>query len=86
LFGQPQHQLFAYPVWTWLRLDDGGLDGHPGWRIDIGQFLAMKRMAVTRYATQHGKVVVDAPEGFVLPQELIERAQQDYEVLLDAHF
>jgi LmbE family N-acetylglucosaminyl deacetylase len=82
LRGRHQHRLLAYPVWTWF--DSGGGIRVQGWRIDIASFRAKKCLALARYRSQQGELITDAPHAFALPRELMERAQQSYEVLLDA--
>ncbi|MBE1161558.1 PIG-L deacetylase family protein [Dyella acidiphila] len=86
LAGQQQHRLFAYPVWTWLQSGHSCLWNTYGWRVDIGLYRRQKEAAIACHATQHGQLIVDSPDAFVLPPELLSHVCRGYEVLLDAHF
>lgn len=76
-------QLRAYPVWSWL-LGAGQFSGRlQGYRVDIAAHAHLKRQAIQAHASQHGRVVHDIKDGFVLPNELLVHANADYEVLLE---
>jgi LmbE family N-acetylglucosaminyl deacetylase len=83
LKGLRGHRFFSYPVWTWLQQRDSASLPHDGWRIDVAAFHEQKQAAIAQHASQHGGVVTDAKEAFVLPRALLKRAQQPYEVLFD---
>jgi LmbE family N-acetylglucosaminyl deacetylase len=85
LQGLHRHRFFSYPVWTWLQQRDTSSLPGEGWRIDVAAFRRQKQAAISRHASQHGGVVMDAMEAFVLPQALLKRARQPYEVLFDDH-
>ena len=76
-------QLRAYPVWSWL-LGAGQFTGRlRGRRVDIAAHAHYKRQAIEAHASQQGRVVLDAPNRCVLPEELLIHAHADYEVLLE---
>lgn len=77
-------ELWTYPVWTWLH--DIPIETMPpsGWRVDIHAFQHAKREAIHAHASQHGAVVDDAQDSFVLPPALLQQMSQDYEVFLHA--
>lgn len=77
--------LFAYPVWTWVRTENASGQGIRGVRMDIAPFLSAKRAAIACYASQFGNLIVDSDKPFVLPERLLTRMNQDYEVALDVH-
>jgi LmbE family N-acetylglucosaminyl deacetylase len=86
LRGLNHHRFFSYPVWTWLQTGDIASLLTDGWRIDVAEFCKQKQTAVSCHASQHGAVVKDATESFVLPRLLLERMHQNYEILFDDHF
>jgi LmbE family N-acetylglucosaminyl deacetylase len=74
----------SYPVWGWLR-DHGALlaESRPtGWRLDISQYLARKSQAIAAHASQYGDVIMDCPNGFKLPQNLLAIFARPFEVFL----
>jgi len=74
-------RLLSYPVWGWLR-EEAPLA--IGWRLDISAHLDVKRRAVAAHASQYGRVILDSPGGFSLPQNLLAIAAKPYEVFLAA--
>jgi LmbE family N-acetylglucosaminyl deacetylase len=73
-------RLLSYPVWGWLR--DEGLATLTGLRLDISAHLDLKRRAIAAHASQCGRVIMDSPGGFSLPENLLAVAAQPYEVFL----
>jgi LmbE family N-acetylglucosaminyl deacetylase len=76
--------VLSYPVWGWLR-DPDALVAEArtgGWRLDVTAQLAAKRRAIAAHRSQHGLVVEDAKDGFVLPARLLEVACRGYEVFI----
>ncbi|MCC6105094.1 PIG-L deacetylase family protein [Acetobacter sp.] len=80
----PHLRLLAYPVWGLTLPSDGVLDQPfpAGWRLDIGAHLATKRHAVEAHESQRGLVIQDDPDGFVMPENLLEKIIQTYEIYL----
>jgi LmbE family N-acetylglucosaminyl deacetylase len=73
----------AYPIWGWtLPPDEEINDDVDGARLDISAHLQAKRRAIAAHASQHGKVVTDDPNGFSLPEKLLEVFERPYEVFL----
>jgi LmbE family N-acetylglucosaminyl deacetylase len=77
-------QLMAYPVWGWTLPASHDIPGPlpQGSRLDISNYLAVKRAAIAAHQSQHGLVVPDARDEFVLPKELLAVFDAPYEVLL----
>jgi LmbE family N-acetylglucosaminyl deacetylase len=78
--------LMAYPVWGWTLPAAHNLTAPlpPGVRLDISGQLTLKRAAIAAHRSQHGLVVTDSPEGFVLPAALLTAFDNPYEVFLGA--
>jgi len=72
-------RLLSYPVWGWLR---EAAPPATGWRLNISAQLDVKRRAIAAHASQYGKVILDSPAGFSLPQNLLAIAARNYEVFL----
>jgi len=74
----------SYPVWGWTLPDETQLPDRPvqGWRLDISASLAEKQSAVQAHRSQHGMVVTDDPNGFMLPSALLETTRRPFEVYL----
>lgn len=75
--------LFAYPVWTWLRPEDAPEKPITGMRMNIAPFVDAKRAAIACHASQFGNLITDSDQPFALPQPLLDRMTQDFEVALD---
>ena len=79
-------RLLSYPVWGWTLApgttirNDGALRGV---RLDIAAVLDRKRDAVAAHRTQHGQVVDDDPDGFVLPRVLLDPCDRPFEVFIE---
>jgi LmbE family N-acetylglucosaminyl deacetylase len=69
----------SYPVWGWLR---EAAPPAAGWRLNISAQLDVKRRAIAAHASQYGRVILDSPGGFSLPQNLLAIAARPYEVFL----
>lgn len=79
-------RLLAYPVWGWLlapeiELDTGAL---AGWRFDVTPFQSRKALAIQAHESQYGDLITDDPNGFRLPNELLEVFASPYEVFLES--
>lgn len=77
-------RLLRYPVWSWMPPAGTELPEPSGFRIDILDVHEVKSKAVAAHASQLGRVVTDATRAFVIPEELLERALQRFEVFLVA--
>ena len=74
----------AYPVWGWTLAEDADVAAvpGPGWRLDVGSFLAEKRAAVQAHRSQYGDLITDDPGGFRLPEGLLAVFDVAYETFL----
>jgi LmbE family N-acetylglucosaminyl deacetylase len=75
----------SYPVWGWTLSADTQLPDQPtgGWRLDISAVLIEKQYAIAAHRSQHGGVIDDDPNGFVLPAALLAVFARPYEVFLN---
>ena len=73
----PHARRLEYPVWG------GGARHGPVWQLDISAVLDNKRRALSHHRSQQGRIVNDDPQGFVLPQELLERCALPVEIYFD---
>ena len=75
---------WSYPVWGWTLAEDAAVPGGvvAGGRLDVGAQMEAKRRAVAAHRSQHGLVVGDDPEGFVLPRALLHHFEGPWEVFL----
>lgn len=80
----PAHvAVMHYPVWTWMAAPSTLPDTVPtGYRVDIAPVLSLKRKAVACHRSQHGLVVHDAREAFILDPVFVERLSGPVETLL----
>ncbi|WP_215746995.1 PIG-L deacetylase family protein [Gluconobacter sp. P1C6_b] len=80
----PQLRLLSYPVWGVTLPPEMELDdvAPAGWRLDIRPFMGRKRDAIQAHRSQRGLVVDDDPGGFVLPDHLLEKMLQPYEIFI----
>jgi LmbE family N-acetylglucosaminyl deacetylase len=75
----------SYPVWGWTLPAELQLPGPvAGWRLDIRDVLDAKQSAIAAHRSQHGGMINDDPDGFVLPPALLEVCARPYEVFLRA--
>lgn len=77
-------RVLSYPVWGWMLPDDQPVDAGTvtGWRLDIRSVLERKQQAIAAHVSQHGQLISDAPDGFRLPDALMARLTQPWEVML----
>ena len=76
-------RVLFYPVWGWLLPDDTVLDAEPsGVRISVAGVLDRKRRAIAMHRTQTG-LITDDPNGFSLPQSLLDACLTPFEVFLE---
>jgi LmbE family N-acetylglucosaminyl deacetylase len=76
-------ELLAYAVWTWITDEMVGSEMPEGRRIDIEEFRERKRKAIFEHQSQHGTLINDAANPFVLPEGLLRFSDLPYEVLLN---
>lgn len=81
---QPELRILSYPVWGLTLPPEKNIEEAlpTGWRLDIKCFLSHKRNAILEYRSQMGLVVEDDPNGFVLPEYLLEKMLQPYEIFM----
>ncbi|WP_375465140.1 PIG-L deacetylase family protein [uncultured Methylobacterium sp.] len=71
---RPAMRAFAYPVWGWTLPPEREVGPAPrGFRLDIEPHRAAKRRAVAAHASQTTGLIADDPEGFRLPEAMVER-------------
>lgn len=77
----------AYPIWGWTLPPETRLPGSwpDGMRLDITDYLAAKRQAVTAHASQYGGLIQDDPDGFQLPADLLAIFSRPCETFLTLH-
>lgn len=81
---RPNLRILAYPVWG-LTLPPEQKVEEPvpaGWRLNVEACLPAKRRAIEAHRSQRGLVVKDDPDGFVLPEYLMEKMLQPYEIFI----
>lgn len=79
-------RLLSYPVWGWTLAPTATIRDERPWRgarLDVASVLDRKRDAIRAHRTQHGLVVDDDPEGFVLPRVLLDKCDQPFEVFVE---
>lgn len=79
-------RLLSYPVWGWLLPADTAVpEPEPvrGVRLDVSAVRDAKRAAIAAHRTQHGAVVTDAPDAFVLPAALLDACDRTFEVFVE---
>jgi LmbE family N-acetylglucosaminyl deacetylase len=81
--GLERCRLLAYPVWSWVLPEGQHVPEPRGYRVDISATRARKSEAIAAHASQHGRVVPDSLDPFVLPRLLLERLDRGFEVYLD---
>lgn len=76
-------RIVEYPVWVW---DIGSPGNHPtsgeveAWRLDITAVIPAKRAAIYAHRSQTTALIDDDPDGFRLPETMLERATRPWEV------
>ncbi|MFT8809258.1 PIG-L deacetylase family protein [Gluconobacter sp.] len=80
----PRLRILAYPIWGLTLSPDMDIEETvpTGWRLDVRAVLDRKRQAVQAHRSQRGLVVEDDPEGFVLPDHLLEKMLRPYEIFI----
>lgn len=81
---RPDLRILAYPVWG-LTLPAEKEIEEPvpaGWRLNVEASLPEKRRAIEAHRSQRGLVVKDDPNGFVLPEHLLKKMLQSYEIFI----
>jgi len=74
---EPVVRMFEYIVWPSAE----PLGAVPATvELEITEVLPLKQRAVTEHRSQRGLVIMDDPDGFVLPANLLARASAPYEV------
>ena len=82
----PGLRLLSYPVWGWLLDGDTELAGEPkpaGWRVEVASVLGRKRRAIAAHRSQTGSLIVDDPDGFSLPDALMEACVTAHEFFIE---
>ncbi|KXV35330.1 LmbE family protein [Gluconobacter thailandicus] len=80
----PELRVLAYPVWGLTLPPEMDIpeDVPTGWRLNVQPCLRQKRQAIEAHRSQRGLVVKDDPDGFVLPDHLLEKMLQPYEIFI----
>lgn len=81
---KPELRVLAYPVWGLTLPPETKIseDALTGWRLNIRSFLEQKRQAIHAHRSQRGLIVKDDPNGFILPEHLLEKMLQPYEIFI----
>ncbi|EHH69588.1 PIG-L deacetylase family protein [Gluconobacter morbifer] len=81
---RPNLRILSYPVWGLTLPPEMEIEEAvpTGWRLDVRAFLDRKRAAVLAHRSQRGLVVEDDPTGFVLPEHLLGKILQPYEIFI----
>lgn len=76
-------EVMHYPVWTWVQpaIDLPSVPPR-GVRVAIDAELPRKREAIAAHRSQHGQLIEDATEAFVLAPVLLDHFLQTTETLL----
>lgn len=77
-------QHLSYLVWGWTLAVSTWLPVQPirGVRLDVTQYLDVKRRAVACHKSQYSNIIEDDPSGFTIPAHLFEISERSYEVYL----
>ncbi len=83
---RPRPRWLEYPVWAWMQ-PEGDVaprtdEGH-AWRLDISPVIARKQQALSRHASQLGKIVHDDPTGFTLEPSVLAHFAMPWELFLE---
>lgn len=78
-----QVPCLTFPVWGWT-LPAAAIvpEDRRGFRLSITSELEQKQRAIRAHATQYSKVIIDSPNGFTLPPDLLEIFARPYETYL----
>ncbi|MDE1895513.1 MAG: PIG-L family deacetylase [Rhodospirillales bacterium] len=79
-------ELWHYSVWGWLLPREALVQAVPlpGWRILIENYLPLKRKAIAAHSSQHGELITDSAQAFVLPEALLAISTRRHEVYFPA--
>lgn len=74
----------AYPIWGWMLPGDRLLPVElpSGWRLDIDCWRDAKRAAIAAHRSQHGEIIADDPQAFVLPPAFLAVFDSPFETFL----
>jgi hypothetical protein len=73
-------QVLEYIIWPPA---DAGDNSRPSLALGIAPFLPLKRQAIAAHRSQHGLVIPDEPSGFIVPPDLLARAEAPYETYFE---
>jgi LmbE family N-acetylglucosaminyl deacetylase len=73
-------RVIEYIIWRAADSDD---NFRPSLALDITSFLPLKRQAIATHRSQHGLVITDDPSGFIVPPDLLIRADAPYETYFE---
>ncbi len=78
-------RLLSYPIWSRWAVPDfrDRLGAAVEYRLDPAGMGARKARAIAAHASQHGELIQDAPEGFVLPAEFVAMFLETDEIFFD---
>jgi LmbE family N-acetylglucosaminyl deacetylase len=76
-------QVLEYIIWP---ASDACDNSRPSLALDIAPFLPLKRQAIAAHRSQHGLVITDDPSGFIVPPDLLARADAPYETYFEVKF
>ncbi len=78
-------RLIEYPIWDWDTKQRGNAPKatHTGWRLKIGDVLALKEEAIAAYQSQTTHLIDDDPEGFCLTPEMLINFKQPWELYFE---
>jgi LmbE family N-acetylglucosaminyl deacetylase len=76
--------ILSYPVWGWLRAGDERFEEprQEGFKLEISSVLPRKQNAIAAHQSQYGALIQDSPDGFKLPQNLLEIFARPFEVYI----
>lgn len=80
-------RLIEYPIWVWengLPEDAPASAGCEILRVDIAKALPRKQRAIAAHQSQVTDLIHDDPEGFRVPETMLEHFQQPWELFISA--
>ncbi|WP_158746104.1 PIG-L deacetylase family protein [Acidisphaera sp. L21] len=77
----------AYAVWGWTLARTTWIRAQRirGWRLDITDTLAIKRAAVECHMSQMTTMIDDDPDGFILPDYLLDLCYRPFETFIQVN-
>ncbi len=78
-------RLVEYPVWLWQNGEPADHPPHDQFeitRVAIEEVLPQKRAAIAAHRSQVTDLIVDDPDGFCVPAEMLAHFQQPWELFL----